>query len=142
MPSSEKSRPSSISSRRDDDDPPLAKAWWFHNSALALDDPLASLPKAALDEGTWKPFSQRDCVALEEQWEKLPERIKRQEEHVPDENGVVDELGNQFKRVMTEVKEREEVDDVSQDDTKVIVGVERLHHVDVTTLKFIIWRSC
>ena len=137
MTSPVKSRPGSmLFNKRDDDDPPLAKPWWFHNSALALDDPLASLPKAALDEGTWKPFRERDCVALEEQWQKLPEKIKRQEEQVPDESGVIDELGNQAKKVLTEEKKREEVDDVSQDEAKVIVGVEKLHHVDVTTLKY------
>jgi hypothetical protein len=134
-----KSRPSSIiSNRQEDDDPPLARPWWFHNSALSLDDPLASLPKAALEEGAWKAFRERDCMALEEQWSKLPDRIKRQEEHLADETGVVDELGNHIKRVTTEEKDREEVDDVSKDEMKVIVGVERLHHVDVTTLKFFI----
>ena len=138
MSSSVKSRPSSVGSvKRDDDDPPLAKSWWFHNSALSLDDPLAPLPKAALEEGTWKPFSERDCIALENQWDALPDNIKRHEEHVPDENGVLDELGNQLDRMTTEEKNTEEVDDVSQDDAKVIVGIERLHHVDVTTLKFV-----
>src|SRR5271170_7046656 len=120
------SRPTSILSRTEDD-PPLATAWWFHSSPLQLDDPLAPLPKAALEEGTWKPFSKRDCIALEKKWEQLPDRIKKVEEHVADENGVINELG-------VEVDDKEsgrQVDDVSQDDAKVIVGVERLHHVDL-----------
>ena len=63
-------------------------------------------------------------------------RIKRKEEGFPDEHGVVDELA-----LRTPVgggsgeKTEEEVDDVSQDDAKVIVGVEQLHHVDLVTLQ-------
>ena len=70
-------RPSSILSRTEDD-PPFAKPWWFHSSPLSLDDPLAPLPKAALEEGTWKPFSSRDCKALETGWNSLPDHIKRE----------------------------------------------------------------
>ena len=132
------SRPTSIISRPDDD-APVAKAWWFHSSPLSLDDPLAQLPKAALEEGTWKPFSKRDCSALEEKWDSLPERIKREEEGFPDENGVVDELALQ-KGIGAEAGEKkkqdEEVDDVTQDNAKVIVGVEQLHHVDLATLQY------
>jgi hypothetical protein len=135
MSMASESRPVSIISRADDD-APVAKAWWFHSSPLSLDDPLAPLPKAALEEGTWKPFSEKDCLALEEKWDSLPERIKRKEEGFPDEHGVVDELA-----LRTPVgdgsgeKTEEEVDDVSQDDAKVIVGVEQLHHVDLVTLQ-------
>jgi hypothetical protein len=133
MPSG--SRPTSVSSRADDD-APVAKAWWFHSSPLQLDDPLAPLPKAALDDGTWKPFSKRDCKALEEKWDSVPERFKRKEEGFPDENGVVDELALQHGiGDWTAEKKEEEVDDVTQDDAKVIVGVEQLHHVDLVTFQ-------
>jgi hypothetical protein len=135
MPSSVKSRPSSIISRTDDD-PPFAKPWWFHSSPLSLDDPLAPLPKAALEEGTWKQFSERDCIALENKWNDLPDSIKRKEQGVPDEDGIVDELALQHVDG-TEIgeKNREEVEDVSQDGMKVIVGVEQLHHVDLLSLR-------
>lgn len=123
------SRPGSVILRTEDD-PPVAKPWWFHSSPLSLDDPLAPLPKAALNEGTWKPFSTPDCTALETGWNKLPDSIKRKEERIPDENGVVDELGLQPD---VEEKNAEQVEDVSQDDAKVIVGVERLHHVDLVS---------
>jgi hypothetical protein len=130
-----KSRPSSIVSRTGDD-PPFAKPWWFHSSPLSLDDPLAPLPKAALEEGTWKPFSERDCIALEDKWNELPDSIKRKEQGVPDENGIVDELALEHLDG-TEIGEKkgEEVQDVSQDDMKVIVGVEQLHHVDLLSLR-------
>ena len=111
------------------DDLPEERAWWFHSSPLSLDDPLAPLPKAALEGGTWKPFSKRDCDALERGWERLPEHIKRREERVPDERGVVDELAVQRDREKA-IKE-EEVEDVSQDELKVVVGAEQLHHVDL-----------
>jgi hypothetical protein len=113
-----------------DDGMPEARAWWFHSFPLALDDPLATLPKAALEEGKWKPFSKRDCEALEVAWDRLPDHIKRREERVPDEHGVVNELGIQKE---TEKDNDGEVEDVSQDDSKVIVGVERLYHVDLVT---------
>ena len=130
------SRPTSVISRADDD-APVATAWWFHSSPLSLDDPLAPLPKAALEEGTWKPFSKRDCIALEEKWDLLPDHIKRKEEGFPDENGVVDELALQHMiGDGTGEKKEEEVDDVTQDDAKVIVGVEQLHHVDLVTLLY------
>src|SRR5271167_2624024 len=132
MSSPPKSRPSSIISRTQDD-PPLAKPWWFHSSPLSLDDPLAPLPKAALEEGTWKPFSSQDCKALETGCNRLPDHIKRKEECVPDENGAVDELGLQD--VETKERDKKQVDDVSEDDAKVIVGVERLHHVDLVSQK-------
>jgi hypothetical protein len=107
---------------------PPAKPWWFHSSALALDDPLAALPKAPLEEGTWKVFCERDCLALEEEWDKLPERIKRRQEGFIEEGETIDE---------TEAKEEEErVEDVSVDERKVIVGVEGLHHVDLNTFKY------
>jgi len=111
-------------------DLPQARAWWFHSSALSLDDSLAPPPKAALEEGTWKPFSKRDCDALEQGWERLPDKIKRRGERVPDEHGVVDESAIQKER---EQAIEEEVKDVSQDELKVIVGVEQLHHVDLVT---------
>lgn len=126
------SRPTSIISQTEDD-PPSAKPWWFHSSSLSLDDPLAPPPKAALDEGIWKPFSTLDCTALETGWGKLPDQSKRKEERIPDENGVVDELGLQSDK---ETKKAEQVDDVSQDNTKVIVGVERLHHVNLVSQQF------
>lgn len=135
MPSG--SRPTSIISQTDDD-APVAKAWWFHSSPLSLDDPVAPLPKAALEEGTWKPFSKRDCIALEQKWDSLPDRIKRKEEGFPDENGVVDELALQHgigDGTGEKKQQDEEVDDVTQDDAKVIVGVEQLHHVDLVTLQ-------
>ena len=133
MPSG--SRPTSIISRRDDD-PPVAKAWWFHSSPLQLDDALAPLPKAAIDEGTYKLFSKRDCNALEEKWDSLPDQITQKEEGFPDENGVVDELAlHHGISDGTGEKMEEEVDDVTQDDAKVIVGVEQLHHVDLLTLQ-------
>jgi hypothetical protein len=131
MSSPDASRPSSLHSPSKDDTP-IAKPWWFHSSPLSLDDPLAPLPKNALEEGTWKAFSKRDCEALEQRWETLPESIKRKEERIPDENGVVDELAFQTLDI-NEVKHEEEVDDVTQDDAKVIVGVEQLHHVDLVT---------
>jgi hypothetical protein len=126
------SRPSSIISRTEND-APFAKPWWFHSSSLSLYDPLAPLPKASLDEGTWKPFSIPDCTALETGWSKLPDQIKREEERIPDENGVVDELGSQPDK---EEMKAEQVYDVSRDDAKVIIGVERLHHVDLTSQRF------
>ena len=113
------------------DDLPAARAWWFHSSPLSLDDPLAPLPKSALDEGTWKPFSKNDCDALERGWDRLPDRIKRREERLPDEHRVVDELAIQRDREKA-IKE-EEVVDVSQDGLKIVVGVEQLHHVDLVT---------
>jgi hypothetical protein len=94
MSSPETSHPNFLLSRTEDD-LPIAKPWWFHSSPLSLDDPLAPLPKSALDEGTWKAFSDIDCQALEEKWEGLPESIKRKEERLPDENAVVDELAFQ-----------------------------------------------
>ena len=131
MSSQNKSCPSSIHSRQEDD-PPVAKPWWFHSSPLSLDDPLAPLPKAALDEGTWKPFSTQDCIALETGWNELPEHIKRKVERGSDENGVVDELRLQTK----EEDQKALVDDPDQDYAKVIiVGVERLHHVDLVCQK-------
>jgi len=118
------SRPSSITSPTEDG-PPFAKPWWFHSSSLSLDDPLASLPKAALDEGTWKRFSTPDCIALETGWSRLPNQIERKE-RILDKNDVSGELGLQ-----PDKEKAEQVDDVSRDDTKVVVGVERLHHVDL-----------
>jgi hypothetical protein len=128
MRKSQNSRPSSVISHTDED-LPFARPWWFHSSPLALDDPLAPFPKVALDEGTWKPFSNRDCIALEAKWNQLPDEMKRKGECAPDDDGVVDELGIQ----KIEKEERQEVKDASQDDTKVIVGVERLYHVDLVT---------
>src|SRR5277367_1522491 len=103
-------RPSSVISGMEDDTP-LAKPWWFHSSPLSLDDPLAPLPKAPLEEGIWKPFSTADCEALELEWNKLPTQIKRKEERVPDENGIIDELGV----IPDKEKENaEQVDDISR----------------------------
>jgi hypothetical protein len=119
-----------------DDGPPEARAWWFHSSPLALDDPLAPLPKAALDEGAWKPFSRRDCKTLEGKWDKLPDAVKRTWDGVPDEDGVVDDLATPGAKTQWSVED-EEVDDVSQDDSKVIVGVERLHHVDLIAQTYV-----
>ena len=119
--SEQPSRPSSIVL----DSPdilPAARAWWFHSSPLSLDDRLAALPKQALDEGAWKPFATRDCEALESKWSALPERIKQGEGRIPDETGVIDELAH-------------EQHDVNQDDVKVVVGVERLYHVDLIDLR-------
>jgi hypothetical protein len=113
------------------DDPPFAKPWWFHSSPLSLDDPLASLPKAALGEGTWKPFSPRDCEALEMGWYSLPDHMKRKNEDVLDENEVVDELPS--RDIETKKGSKERIHDVSQDDGIVIVGVERLHQVDLVS---------
>lgn len=136
MAPSSRSRPQSVSSRLgDSDSSPPAKPWWFHNSPLQLDTPTAPLPKSALEEGTWKPFSPRDSRSLEEKWDSLPEAVKRKEEQRPDENGVVDELAVRNLN-LEDLKNEEEVDDVSQDDAKVIVGVERLHHVDLVTCKY------
>jgi|SRR5271156_1513640 len=137
MAASSRSRPQSISSRIGDyDNTPFAKPWWFHNSPLQLDTPTAPLPKSALEEGTWKPFSPRDSRSLEEKWDSLPDKVKRTEEQLPDENGVVDELAVQNLN-LEDLKNKEEVDDVSQDDAKVIVGVEQLHHVDLVTCKYL-----
>lgn len=140
MPSSINSRPSSVISRSEDD-APIAKPWWFHSSPLSLDDPRAPLPKAALEEGTWKPFSERDCAALESKWEQLPDSVKHKEQGVPDENGVVDELALTAGPDIGEKKGEAEVDDVSQDDMKVIVGVEQLHHVDLLSLRYILFTN-
>ena len=140
MSTPNKSRPISVLSRTGDD-PPYARPWWFHSSPLSLDDPLAPLPKAAVDEGTWTAFSNRDCVALETKWDALPDSLKRREAKLPDENGVVDELaaGDAIVDVKGEIVE--EVDDVSQDDAKVIVGVERLHYVDLCNFRYP-WLFC
>jgi hypothetical protein len=96
-----------------------------------------------LDEGTWKPYSERDCTALESKWEQLPDSIKHKEQGVPDEKGVVDELAlTQIPGPeIGEKKGEAEVDDVSQDDMKVIVGVEQLHHVDLLSLRYILWTN-
>jgi hypothetical protein len=126
-----KSSLSAQTPRTENNDFPFAKPWWFHSSPLSLDDPLAPLPKAALDEGTWKPFSTRDCRALEAKWSELPDRLKRKEEYIPDGNRVVDELA--FQHVPRGDETKEEVNDANEDDAKVIVGVERLHHVDLIT---------
>jgi hypothetical protein len=126
-----------------DDGPPEARAWWFHSSPLALDDPLAPLPKAALEEGAWKPFSGRDCKALEMEWDKLPEEVKRRWQRLPDEDGVVDELATPGGKTQGSVEDEEEVEDVSLDDSKVIVGVERLHHVDLVSQTYVpLFRLC
>lgn len=111
------SKPSSIVLDSQDIQPGV-KAWWFHSSSLSLDDRLASLPKQALDEGTWKPFATRDCEALESKWSALLGRIKRGEGRIPDETGVINELAHEKR-------------DENQDDVKVVVGVERLYHVDL-----------
>lgn len=132
MSSLETSHPNSILSRTGDD-APVAKPWWFHSSPLSLDDPLAPLPKAALEEGTWKAFSKLDFEALEEKWQGLPDSIKRKEERLPNENGVVDELAFQNTDGNETDVNAKQVDDVSRDDAKVIVGIERLHHVDLVT---------
>ena len=132
MSSPEAPHPNSILSRTEDD-LPIAKSWWFHSSPLSLDDPLAPLPKSALDEGTWKPFSEIDCTALEEKWNGLPESIKRKEERLPNENAGVDELALQNTDGNGDDGNAKQVDDVSQDDAKVIVGIERLHPVDLAT---------
>lgn len=110
------------------DDVPFARQWWFHSSSVPLDDPLASPSKASLDEGKWKPFSSRDCRALEVKWSQLPDEMKRKLEGIPDEESVVDELGTQ-----TVKKEDESFNDVKQGVARVIVGVERLYHVDLLT---------
>jgi hypothetical protein len=142
MSSPETSHPNSLLSRTEDD-LPIARPWWFHSSPLSLDDPLAPLPKSALDEGTWKAFSNIDCQALEEKWEGLPESIKREEERLPDENAVVDELAFQNTDGKRDGENAKQVDDVSQDDAKVIVGIERLHHVDLVTqrLPLNLWKG-
>ena len=126
----ENSHPSPTLSRTTDDDPPIAKPWWFHSSPLSLDDPLAPLPKSALEEGTWKPFSKVDCQTLEEKYENLPELIKRKDEYIPNKTDVVDELA--FK-TRDDTGVDKQVDDVSRDNAKVIVGIEQLHHVDLVT---------
>jgi hypothetical protein len=143
MASPDKSRPNSVLSRTGDDFPPYARPWWFHSSPLALDDPLAPLPKTAVDEGTWNPFSKRDCLALEEKWDVLPDPLKRKEQGIPDENGIVDELGLCDLDVNENDNKTEEqqVEDVSQDDFKVIVGVERLHHVDLVMLRYFVFKN-
>ena len=111
---------------------PLAKAWWFHSSPLSLDDPLAPLPKAALEEGTWKPFAKRDCDSLENKWTELPERLKHKDQ--PEEHGVIDELTE--KTAVNEEQSEQLEDALGPTDTKVAVGVERLHHVDLLSQKF------
>jgi hypothetical protein len=120
-----------------EDDVPYAAPWWFHSSPLCLDDPLAHLPKASLDEGTWTAFSERDCLALESKWHDLSDRLKRMNPGLPDDNGVTDELNGacQAAQIGDGEKNEEEADDVSQDHFKVIVGVERLHHVDLAQLR-------
>jgi hypothetical protein len=135
MSTPNKSRPISVLSRTGDD-PPYARPWWFHSSPLSLDDPLAPLPKAALDEGTWTAFSNRDCIALETKWDALPDSLKRRVAKLPDESGVVDKFPAVDANVDVKGEIVEEVDDVSQDDTKVIVGVERLHHVDLCKFRY------
>ena len=113
----------------------MAKPWWFHSSPLALDDPLAPLPKSELDKGTWKPFSTRDCMALEDKWKQLPDDLRSKTEHVPDEKGVINELSPEKKPPSEDAEEsKTEPEDENNDlkeDTKVIVGIEKLHHVDV-----------
>ena len=119
-----------------EDDVPYAAPWWFYSSPLSLDDPLAPLPKATLDEGTWTPFSDRDCLALESKWNDLPDRLKRMEQDRPNDNAVIDELGARQVGVGKDSEKNEEkVDDVSQGDSNVIVGVQRLHHVDLAKLR-------
>jgi|SRR5271170_4113158 len=142
MSSPDTSHPNSILSRTEDD-LPLAKPWWFHSSPLSLDDPLAPLPKSALDEGTWKAFSEIDSQALEEKWADLPKSVKQKEERLPDENAVVDELAVQTTVPNGADENAKQVDDVSQDDVKVVVGIERLHHVDLATqrLPLTLWKD-
>ena len=58
--------------------------------------------------------------------------MKPKQERVPDENRVLDDL------VLQNEKTDEQVADVAKDDQKVVVGIERLHHVDLVSQ----WSFC
>lgn len=64
-------------------------------------------------------------------WNSLPDHMKRENEDIPDENEVVYELRSQD--IETKKGNKERIHDDSQDDGKVIVGVERLHQVDLVS---------
>ena len=120
----------------ENDDIPFAKPWWFHSSPLSFDDPLAPLPKSALDEGTWKPFLAMDCKALEESWQKLQEKLKQTEDHDTMANTSI----HKFAFGSDDTKDKEEpIDETNRHDINVIVGVEQLHYVNVFTLKCSLW---